>query len=167
MNMDKSDWRKPNAQEKDYLKKKLKPDALLNTVLYTILEMFLALLIFLFVQMYYENQSTMELIITAVVVIPMTVLAVFVGKIVYNYSRRLACLKSGEYLVAVTMASEVRPSLAIKRTVDYITFKPVDGTPLTLASNGFFKQPVEEGQRVWLIDYNDRKKGFVDYLQVP
>ena len=167
MEMSKSDWRKPNVQEKEYLNQKLKPDAILNTVLYGILECFLLLLIYLFGQMYFENRTMTELIITLVVVIPLAVLAIFVGKIVYNYTRRLNCLSSGDYLVAVTVASEVRPSLAIKRTVDYITFKPVDDTTFTLPSNGFFKQPVEEGQRIWLVDYNNRKKGCLDYLQVP
>ena len=63
MEMDKSDWRKPNVQEKAYLNQTLKPDAILNTVLYGILEVFLLLLIYLFGNMYFENRTMTDLII--------------------------------------------------------------------------------------------------------
>ncbi len=167
MNMDQSQWRKPNVNEKAHIRKKLMPDALLNTILYGILAMFLIIIITLFIQMYFERRTTIDLIITVVVVIPMAIFTVLVGKITFNYSRRISCLKSGEYLVAVTYAEEIRASLALKRTIDNITFKAVDDRTWILPSNGFFKAPVETGQKVWLIDYNNQKKGSVDYLQVP
>ena len=159
-----------------YIKKKLMPDAVWSSIIYSIMMIAFVVLTVMMIDIIITGIGSRAIVGTVASIICL-LLFLYLIKLysipTIDHFRRIICLRNGDYNVVDSVVEEMEVtegrfySMGPTIRASSFVFKSDDGQTWTLPQGRFKRPLVYSGQHAWLINYGKNKSFSMDYVINP